>query len=70
MQNSMPIWEVYSHRTHMGEVAAVSFKQAAKRARAKFPNRRLQLEGPINVGLTERDRLAQNVAGNAKAIIR
>ena len=54
----------------MGEVAAVSFKQAAKRARAKFPNRRLQLEGPINVGLTERDRLAQNVAGNAKAIIR
>lgn len=62
MKNSMPIWEVYNHSVYMGEVAAVSYRQASKRARAKWPNRRLQVSGPINVTLTARDRLDMNLA--------
>ena len=60
MQTSLPIWIVMNHSVEMGTVAAVSYKQAQKRARAKFPHRRLQIEGPINVRLTESDRIAQN----------
>lgn len=62
MQNSMPIWEVYNHSVYMGEIAAVSYRQAAKRARAKWPNRRLQVMGVTNVRLTARDRLDMNLA--------
>lgn len=60
MQTNMPIFEVYNHSVYMGEIAAVSYKQAAKRARAKWPNRRLQVEGPLNVRLSPRDRFDMN----------
>jgi len=70
MQNSMPVFDVWSHRSYMGQVAAVSLKQAKVRARAKFPHKRLQIEGPVNVPLTDKDRLESNIGANAKAIVR
>jgi len=70
MQNKMPSYPVYNHRSFMGHVSAVSLKQAKARARKIWPDKRLQLEAPINKPLTDRDRLESNKGVQAKAVLR
>jgi hypothetical protein len=70
MQNQMPVYPVWNYRSFMGHVSAVSLKQAKERARKLWPNRRLQLEAPINKPLSDRDRLESNRGVQAKAKLR
>jgi len=58
--NPMPTYAVFHFRFHLGNVSAVSYKQALQRARAAYPGKRIMVELALNVPTTDKDRLAAN----------
>lgn len=66
MNNSMPAFAVFHHRSFLGYVSAVSMKQAKARAAKAYPHKRLEVEMALNVPATAKDRLEANLTYQAK----
>lgn len=66
MSNQMPRFEVFNHSVFLGYVSAVSYKKAVARAKRLWPNRRLQIEAPVNRKMRPSDILAANIEFQCK----